>query len=397
MKKSFASLATCFLTSVALFTPSQECSGARGIVPGTGTWIDYIGDDFEDTSWSFINNFPKSSREQDERLRSPTGKSANGRWIEGPERGQPDHMKVVPTPAGGLEGSHHALLMRTLNSGIPGYRSHDVQQDDLIANCVNRLNMSIPVGDQPSVVARIYLPPADEWEDRSGPHFGFRISASTVTTKQTSSGFFGSRSTTEAEPYWPGIWIHFKSKTSRNVEEDSAFLTVRGDRRGRDFRVRKIPAEEFGWWTMGMSVTGDGMVHFYAKPGIEDLTAEDHLSSQFPYSFSAQRFRTFFFNACNKNDGKTWSTPFVIDDPRLYMINPSRVADVVKRKIEQQARRKRQQEAKQQAKQSNKKRTARRNQSSSKAVGDATDQAESGSGNTIATGRRSRSRGRNRQ
>ena len=193
MKRHFAAAFASVITVTILSSTEQKTSAAVPVVPGTGTHIDYVGDDFEDTSWSFIHNFPKSSREQDERLRSPTGRSTNQRWKEGPERGQPDHMKIVPTPAGGLLGSEHALMVRTLNSGIPGYVSHDVQQDDLIANCINRVGMSIPVGDKPSVVTRVYLPPAEEWENRSGPHFGFRISASTVTTKVESKGFWGSR------------------------------------------------------------------------------------------------------------------------------------------------------------------------------------------------------------
>ncbi len=348
MKFSLGQVACGLLAVVAIqLKPTMaEAAPSRGIVPGTGTWIKYVGDDFEDTSWGFINNFPKSSREQDSRLRSPTGRATNGRWIEGPERGQPDHMKVVPTPPGGLEGSNYALLVRTLNSGIPGRRSFDVQQDDLISNTISRIGMSIPVADMPSVVTRVYLPPADEWENRSGPHFGFRISASTIATGRVSSGFFGSRSETKAEPYWPGIWIHFRSETSRNVEHDSAFLTIRGDRRGRDIRMKEIAAEDFGWWTFGMSVTPNGMVHYYARKGVEDLTAADKITSQFPYSFSAQRFRTFFFNSCNKNDGKTWSTPFVIDDTRLYLVNPARVAANVKRNLEREARRKAKQNAK---------------------------------------------------
>jgi len=349
MKYTFGRVASCLLAVAAtqIFSSNTMAATYRGVIPGTGTRIDYVGDDFEDTSWGFINNFPKSSREQDTRLRSPTGRSTNGRWIEGPERGQPDHMKVVPTPAGGLEGSQHALLIRTLHSGIPGYNSRDVQQDDLIANCISRLNMSIPVSDTPSVVTRIYLPPADQWENRSGPQFGFRISASTTTTERVSNGFFGSRSSTTSEPYWPGIWINFRSETSRGVEEDSAFLTIRGNRQGRDVRMKNISAEEFGWWTLGMTVTPDGMVHYFASPGVDDLTADDHLTSQFPYSFRAERFRTFFFDACNKNDGKTWSTPFVVDDTRLYLVNPSRVAANVKRNMEREARRKAQRNAKQ--------------------------------------------------
>jgi len=337
------------LAPALLLSQPITVEAARGLIPGTGTLIDYVGDNFEDTSWSFINNFPKSSREQDERLRSPTGKSTNGRWIEGPERGQPDHMKVVPNPAGGLAGSQYGLMMRTLNSGIPGYRSNDVQQDDLIANCISRLGMSIPVRDMPSAVVRVYLPPAKQWENRTGPHFGFRISTSTTVTEMASSGrgfFSSSRSTTKSEPYWPGIWIHFKSETSRNVNEDSAFLSYRGNRQGRDIRCKEIPADQFGWWTFGISATGDGQIHYYAKQGVEDLTQEDHITSQYPYSYHAERFRTFFFDVCNKNDGKTWSTPFIIDDPQLFVVNSSRVVANVKAKQQREARHKKAQKEK---------------------------------------------------
>jgi hypothetical protein len=70
-------------------------------------------------------------------------------------------MEVVPTPEGGLEGSSHALLIRTLNSGVPGSRSYYVQQDDLIANCISRLGGTVSISELPSVVVRVYLPPAD--------------------------------------------------------------------------------------------------------------------------------------------------------------------------------------------------------------------------------------------
>ena len=169
-----------------------------------------------------------------------------------------------------------------------------------------------------------------------------------MVTESVSNGFFGSRSSTKAEPYWPGIWINFRSKTSRGVDQDSAYLTIRGDRRGRDIRMKEIAAEDFGWWTLGMSITPNGMVHYYARQGVENLTADDHITSQFPYSFTAQRFRTFFFDSCNKNDGKTWATPFVIDDPRLYLVNPTRVAANVERIKEREARRRARQNAQKQ-------------------------------------------------
>lgn len=311
---------------------------AQRIVPGTGTWIDYVGDDFEDAEWSFVRQGLKSSDENDKQSRYPLGYSANRRWFEGPERGYPDQLKVIATPGGGLPGSQYALQIATLHSGVPGYSSHDLQQDDLIVDCISRLGGSIPVSEGPNCVVRVYLPPPDRWEQRTGPHFGFRLGV-TTTTHKASSGIFSRGSEATSEPYWPGMWIHFRKASDRRGEQQAAaFIKVRGDQRGRDFHVLDIPEPQFGWWTLGMSVSPDGMVHYYARPGVGSLTAADHLTSQYPYGFRAERFRTFFFNICNRNDGRTWSTPLVIDDPQLYLVQASRVASIVQRKQQEEQR-----------------------------------------------------------
>ena len=331
------SAALSILLAVAAAASAQEVSrtSTSAVVPGTGTRIDFVGDQFEDPNWSFIHNHPKSSREEDEQLRFPVGKSVNGRWYEGPERGQPDLMKVVPTPPGALSDSEYCLLVQTLNSGIPGRRSFDVQQDDLIVDLANRIG-NIPISEGPNVTTRVYLPPAEKWENRTGPHFGFRITTATTIwkTEEVKNRFRVRRPNRyqAQEQYWPGIWIHFRSETDNNVKEDSAFLTIRGNRLGRDFVVREIPKSNFGWWTLGMSVTPNGMIHYYASPGVDELGEEDFLSSQYPYSYRAERFETLFYNFCNNNDGKTWSTPFLIDDPQLFVMRPQRVVSIVKRK-----------------------------------------------------------------
>ncbi len=307
----------------------------QGVVPGTGKSIDYVGDNFEEPDWQYVLKGPKSSRENDGQTRSPMGYSANRRWFEGPERGDPDVVKVIPTPENGLPESANALLMRTLHSGVPGRNSFDVQQDDLIVDCISRLGTGIRPSETPNCVVRVYLPPSEQWENRSGPHFGFRLGLS-ATNQKPREGLFASGTEAVSEPYWPGMWIHFRSETDAKVDKDSAFIKVRGDRLGRDFQVLEI--DRFGWWTLGMSVTGDGMVHYYAHAGVEPLTAKDHLTSQYPYSFRAEQFRTFFFNVCNRNDGKSWSTPFVIDDPQLFLVNASRINSIVERKQQQTQR-----------------------------------------------------------
>ncbi len=312
--------------------------GASSIpVPGTGTKIDYVGDDFEAPDWGFVHNMPKSSSELNERTYGPMAYSTNRRWSEGPMRGQPDLLKVISTPPGGIPGSDRALQISTLRSGIPGVNTNDVQQDDLIMNVATRIGSQIQASELPNCVVRVYLPDASLWENRSGPHFGIRLGVRTTIDKPR-KGLFAAGSERTSEPYWPGIWIHFRSETSRGVEADSAHLRIRGSTRGGDFPSKEIPLEQFGWWTFGMSVSADGRIHYFGKPGIEDLTMQDLLSSQYPYGYRAERFNAFFFNICNQNNGGTWSTPFVIDDPAFYLVHASRVEQIVDRKVQYEER-----------------------------------------------------------
>ncbi len=286
------------------------------VVPGTGREVVKVGDDFEDVEWKYKMNGAKSSKELDERTRSPAGESVNDRWYEGIKRGQPDIIRRVETPAGGLAGSEGSLELRSLKTGIPGRPSHRMQQDDFICNVHYRVG-EIPMSKTPNCVVRVFFPPVDEWENRSGPQFAFRAALETVRTKP-STGFFFSGSKREEETYWPGFFVEFQNKDQTKAEYDTAYLRIRANSRGGDFKGMQIT--QTGWWTLGMSFTPDGQVHYYAKPGIEDLTEEDYLTSQYPYGFRGLRFKTFFFNVCNGDNGKTWSTSWIIDDPKLYLL-----------------------------------------------------------------------------
>ena len=291
-------------------------AAAQVPVPGTGQRVTAVGDDFEDPEWGYIYNNPKSSDENDKQKRFPTGGSRNGRWFEGIMRGHPDVVKRVPTPEGGLPGSEGSLLLVSRQTGVPGRYSGQMEQDDYIASVSNRLGGPIPVSRSPNVVARVYLPPWEEWEQRTGPSFGFRAACLThAKKKEKRKGIFGGwTSKTKLETYWPGMFIQF-NKGDGDERPDSARFVIRGGRSGHDFMGPKI--EQTGWWTLGMSFTPDGAVHYFARPGIEDLTASDHITSQFPYSYRAEHLDTFFFNVCSGNNGH-WSTPWIIDDAVLY-------------------------------------------------------------------------------
>ncbi|MFP6666354.1 MAG: hypothetical protein VB876_03525 [Pirellulales bacterium] len=301
------------LSAAVLFLFANCWCGAAEtqVVPGSGKRLDKVGDDFEDVDWKFNHNWPKSSKNIDERTRGPSGKSANGRWYEGLKRGQPDYIVRVPTPEGGLPGSEGALLLRSLMTGIPNRTTNRSQQDDLICNVMYRLGGRIHVSRTPSAVTRVYLPPFEKWEKRSGPTFAFRLALDPTRPRPKSNP-------REPDTYWPGMMIDFRSSADGKTETDTAYFRIRGNRYGRDYRGPQIT--QTGWWTMGMSVTPDGQVHYYVRPGVEDLRPEDHVASHFPYGLQARYFRTFFFNVLTKDDGKTWSTEWIVDDSEVYSL-----------------------------------------------------------------------------
>jgi hypothetical protein len=286
------------------------------LLPGTGSLVKGVGDDFEDENWRWNYNHPKSSEEQDKRMRSPLGRSVNGRWFEGPKRGTPDVVKRIELPAPGLEGSSYGLLIASLNAGVPGRISYQMQQDDLIYNMQKVTGRGMSVADSPSVVTRVYMPPFEQWERRPGPTFGFRAGCYThaIITGEDhpDKGRFG------LEEYWPGMFVCFEPANAKKKTENSAYIRVRGGRNGGEIRGPKIA--ETGWWTLGLSFSPDGMVHYFASPGVDDLTMDDHITSQFPYGYRTEHLKTFFYNVCTQDDGKTWSTPWVIDDPKVYFI-----------------------------------------------------------------------------
>lgn len=282
---------------------------AQPLVPGTGVRVTNVGDDFEDEAWEYYFNLPKSSHEQDDHVRTPGGRAKNNSLFESAKRGQPDIIRRVPTPDDGLPGSTGCLFLASRHTGIPGRPSGEMQQDDLIINVKQRVGGYISVSREPSCVVRLYIPPFEKWENRTGTSFGLR--AEVVGSKGWAR---------KTEQYWPGFFIWFRSETDRRHNEDGAHFVLRAGPRGHDFKGPEI--QTTGWWTLGMSFTSDGKVHYYASPGVDDLTQEDYIASQYPYGFRCQQFHTFFFNVANRDDGRTWSTGWVIDDPALYLVRP---------------------------------------------------------------------------
>src|SRR5207253_8870672 len=116
--------------------------------------------------------------------------------------------------------------------------------------------------------------------------------------------------TTKLDTYWPGMLIGFNPGDGKD-RPDSAVLRVRANGSGGDFEAVQI--KKPGWWTLGMSFTPDGKVHYFAHEGVEPLTEKDHIASEYPYGMACEQFETFFFDIINGDNGN-WSTPWVVDD-----------------------------------------------------------------------------------
>jgi hypothetical protein len=311
------------------------------IVPGSGQQLIELADDFEDPEWNFVLNLPKASTNIDKVDRQPAGYSVNGKWFESTYRGTPDFVKRVDTPPGGLPGSKGALALQTLYSGIPGQFSNKFQQDDLIANVSQKMGYMLPANWTPSYVVRVYVPPFEQWEQRVGSSFGFRADCQTIINKPTKVGklFRTGGTSREVEQYWPGFFIQFNGKNHpQYTMQNTATILIRSGERGEDIPGPVI--KESGWWTLGMTITPDGKVHYYGHEGVANLTPKDHLYSNFPYGYKCLQTSTFFFNVVNQDDGRTWSTRWIVDDPKVYVATrpytpPAQTAQVPAQPISQ--------------------------------------------------------------
>jgi hypothetical protein len=284
----------------ALLGQTANAQGYRTmppVIPGTGIRVARTGDDFEAEDWAYYPQHPKSSWNIDKDVREPGSNSKNGLWAEGAKRGTPDMVRRVPTPSGGLEGSTGAMMFQTLRSGIPGTLTHQQQQDDLLHNSQATAG-SLPVSWSPNCICRVYVPPTKYWEKRDGATFGYR------------TGLMAH------EEYWPGIFLHMEWKPTDGKPGPLVRSWIRADNHGRD--MPSLTFEPETWITMGISHTPDGAVHFFQRAGIEELTKEDCVGSYHCYGWRAHTFQTFFLNVINMDDGRSVSTPWIVDDAYLF-------------------------------------------------------------------------------
>jgi hypothetical protein len=186
-----------------------------------------------------------------------------------------------------------------------------------------RLGGTVKVDQSPSMTTRVFLPPMEQWEKRNGPHFAFRAAVET-TIQETKTKFIFSSKEEKDEIYWPGLFILRGTRNENGKVVPYAYFRVRADRNGGDFMGPEI--SQTGWWTLGLSFTPDGLTHYFARPGVEELTREDYIATAMPYGYRCEEVRSFFYNVVNGDNGRDWTTDWIIDDPKFYVAKPTRTA-----------------------------------------------------------------------
>ncbi len=154
-------------------------------------------------------------------------------------------------------------------------------------------------------------------------HFAFRAAVETTITETKNQFLFSSKEKKD-EIYWPGLFIVRDTKKVDGQMVPTAHFRVRADRRGGDFMGPEIPT--MGWWTLGISFTPDGLVHYFAKPGVEDTDSRRLHRHSHAVWIQGGRVRSFFYNVVNGDNGKDWSTDWIVDDPKFYIIKNERMA-----------------------------------------------------------------------
>ena len=147
-------LKSWFLPVLFLGITSVPAAASQPVVPGTGTRMPQVGDDFEDPQWGWEHYWPKSSDENNKARNTPAASRRMDGGLKESNAATQTTSSRVSTPPNGLPGSKGSLLLRTLYTGIPGNPSYTQQQDDFICNVMDLLGGAIPVHQNPSFVTR---------------------------------------------------------------------------------------------------------------------------------------------------------------------------------------------------------------------------------------------------
>ncbi len=224
---------------------SATSATSAAVVPGTGTRVAALSDDFEDPGWGFDYS---------------TYVSSNGLWT-GSSRGAPEILNPVAPPSGGLSGSTRALQIRTWEAVDPSFDNWDANnpegQEDFFSRWHNqRFGRLLTPADYPSMTMRVHMPDIAEWMGYPRYDLGFRAEVDSVGPGPYNIG-----------KHYSSIWFYKKT-------DGKGYVYIRDSIGDRQAVALNRPGPQ--WYTLGFSWDSAGS-HFYFWQGVADLTASDKI------------------------------------------------------------------------------------------------------------------------
>ncbi len=234
----FASISCFFMAS------AQETTY---YLPGTGTSVKAVN--FENPSL-LTQTFNYGA-----------GWAGTGFGLTGTQRGAPEIVSVIENPEVVPFSGNQVLAFRSqardaawydanpsaVGTGVYGSQDKEDQDDFFMTG------ESWNALDTPSVMMHVFLP---------DPSSGGRV----VTSLRMTVKFDRNGTMTDS---WPGIWLY------------GSYINLRGPGRN-DIRIETNAANDGKdtWWTLGLSITPNGDIQYYATPSYEtELTPEHFIGS----------------------------------------------------------------------------------------------------------------------
>lgn len=227
------------LTSLSLMFCSTLSSQNTYYIPGTGTAVKELS--FESAS-QLTETFDYSS-----------GWAGTGFGLSGTQRGAPEHVSVIANPEMVASSGNQVLAFRsqtrdaawyTANPSAVGttyYGGVDPEtQDDFFMYGASWVS-----ADTPSVMMHVFLPGS--------------LDASGVTSLRMPVKYnLGTNS-------WPGIWCYGDELHLRGPGRPDIVYTTNAANGGKDT-----------WWTLGLSITPNGDIQYYATPSFVTALTTSH-------------------------------------------------------------------------------------------------------------------------
>lgn len=210
------------------------------------------------------------------------GWAGQGYGLTGTQRGAPESIKVVHTPSSNVFSGKKSLQFYSHNRNSQWRTDHHTtgteydnpdkeQQDDFFMPIIKKQGEKGWVAtDTPAVLMHIYTEGISSTDEHQYTSLRMPI-VSKINRKYKGKN---------VRPWWPGIWIYQKPSSNKYIIKLRRPASSSMDVPFNFPEAKKI--QESTWWTLGLSITPDGNIHYFLTDSyVKNLTMKHYLTSSF--------------------------------------------------------------------------------------------------------------------